>query len=537
MTPTGSPADSLWNEYDPGPGHPPLRSPLSADLVVVGGGMAGICTAFEACRAGREVVLVEADRPARGVTGRTTAKVSALQGTAYRRIGRVHGEETARRYAASQAGAVERVARLAGELDIDCDLERAPAYTYVTDPAHAEGIRREADAAAAAGLPVDLLTEPGDIPLPFPVAAAVRLDAQVQFHPRKFLLGLVRELLRRGGTVLEGTRVTGLTEGRSCRLETSTGHAIEAADVVVATHYPVFDRALLFPRLDQLREVVVAAPLPPDARLGDGMFLTEEEGTRSLRTVPHGTLGRVVVATGEKFRAGDPGDPGAGPRLDRLTAWAREHLGDLVVSHRWATQDVFSSDHLPHIGRLHPGARHTWVATGFGGWGLSGGVAAGTLLADRLTGRPSPYTEVFDPFRLRPLAEGPAVLRSGLRTARNLTGAGREPRTAEDLAPGQGAVLHDGSGPVAARRDTTGRLHRLSARCTHLGCLVAFDEAEQAWSCPCHGSRFAADGAVLEGPAVRPLPSRDEGPAPGEPPDGRTGVAGATGPSVPDRAR
>ncbi|MEU2158071.1 FAD-dependent oxidoreductase [Streptomyces sp. NPDC019396] len=509
---SGQPPASFWTEYDPGPEYPALRGDIRVDVAVVGGGMAGICTARELACAGRKVALLEADRIARGVTGHTTAKVTALQGLAFSRIRKSRGEGAARHYAESQQDAVGYVRRLNGELGLDCDLESAPAYTYVTDPAGVEELRREGEAARAAGLETEFVE---DLPLPFPVAAAVRLADQVQFHPRKFLLGIAADLTRRGGKILEHTRVTRLHEGVPCRLKTSTGHTVAADDVVVATHYPIFDRGLLFARLEPKREVVVAGPVPEETPVPEGMFLTEEDDTRSIRTAPRDGRGRMLIVTGDKFTPGDPRDRGAAWHFRTLTDWAVRCFPGFSPTRRWAAQDAFSTDHVPHVGRLHPWARHVYVATGFGGWGLSGGMMAARLLTRLLTDTGSPWAGLYDPLRFHPLAEGPAVLRLGAKTTRRLV-AGRlpcgKPRSADDIGPGQGAVLGGRSGgPSAVHRDAAGTLHTVSARCTHMGCIVHFNEVECVWECPCHGSRFAVDGDVLQGPAVHPLTRRDDG--------------------------
>ncbi|MFC5801904.1 FAD-dependent oxidoreductase [Streptomyces formicae] len=506
MAATAQTAGSLWTQYDPGPEYPALTSDIRMDAAVIGGGMAGICAAWELTRTGRRVALVEADRIAFGVTGHTTAKLSALQGTAYSSIRRTRGAVCAQQYAASQQAAVEHVRRLAEDLGLDCEMELTDAYTYVTDPEHTDGIEEEADAARAAGLDAAYVD---DVPLPFPTAAAVRLGGQMQFHPRKFLLGLAAELVRHGGRIYERSRVTDLLEGRPCRLTTSAGHTVRADDVVVATHYPVFDRALLFTRLEPKREVVVAGPLPPGSHFPDGMFLTAEDNTRSLRTAPQDGQGRMLIVTGEKFTPGDRKDVGAAARFAALSRWARERVADFTVTHRWAAQDNFTTDHVPYVGRLHPLSDHCYVATGFGGWGLSGGVMSGRLLAGLITGTPSPWSELYEPARLHPLTEVPALLRLQAKAAKHFVGdrlPGGRADTVDDIGPGAGAVLRGrGEGPQAVHRDASGALHRVSARCTHLGCIVHFNEAETTWECPCHGSRFGVDGDVLQGPAVHPL--------------------------------
>ncbi|GAA3214005.1 hypothetical protein GCM10020256_14470 [Streptomyces thermocoprophilus] len=248
------------------------------------------------------------------------------------------------------------------ELGIACAWERRDAYTFARRPGRVGELRAEARAAREAGLPASFVTETG---LPFSVAGAVRVTGQAQFHPRRYLLALAEDLVARGGQLYEGTRVTGLEEGEPCRLATEDGPVVAARHVVVATHYPLFDRALLFTRLSPRRELVVAGPIGADGD-PDGMYITPEENTRSVRTAPYGPGQRFLVVTGEHFTPGT-GDTRA--RFADLTAWATHHFPDLRITHTWATQDNDPTDTVPMVGPLHAGARHVYVATGFGGWG------------------------------------------------------------------------------------------------------------------------------------------------------------------------
>ncbi|MFV0131382.1 FAD-dependent oxidoreductase [Streptomyces sp. HMX112] len=505
---SGSRSGSLWMEYAPGPDRPALGESVEAEVAVVGGGVAGLCTAWEMARAGHRVVLLEADRIASGVTGHTTAKLSSLHGLAYAQIRSVHGARAARLYAHSQQLAVERVAEVSEELGVDCDLERVPAYTYTEDPGRTDEFREEAEAARAAGLAASYVT---DVPLPFPVAGAVRVEDQAQFHPRKYLLALAADLEVLGGRIFERTRVTGLKEGTPCEVTTSAGHTVRARDVVIATHYPVFDRALLFTRLEPKRELVVAGALPAGRDPG-GVFLTPEGGTRSVRTAPYTDGQRLLIVTGEKFTPGTVDEGEVGARYERLASWARERFPGVRLSHRWATQDNHTTDRVPYVGRLHPGSRHTYVATGFAGWGMSNGVMAGALLAARMRGREPAWTSLYDPVRLHPVREAPAILRLQAQVAKHFIGdrvPGAHADSVDDIAPGGGAVVRVAGRRLAVHRDASGALHAVSARCTHMGCIVHFNDEECAWECPCHGSRFDVDGKVTQGPAVRPLEQVD----------------------------
>jgi glycine/D-amino acid oxidase-like deaminating enzyme/nitrite reductase/ring-hydroxylating ferredoxin subunit len=500
--------ESYWMHSADATRFPPLTDDLTGDrtvdVAVIGGGVAGLSTAWEAARAGRSVVVLEADRIAAGVSGYTTAKVTAQHTLVYDRLRRKQGAEAAALYAASQADAMERIVATAAELDLDCDLERLPAVTYSRDPAARPELRAEARAARDAGLDAEYVEE---TELPFAVAGAVRVAGQAQFHPRVYLLGLAADLTARGATVYERTRVTGLSEGEPCRVRTESGATVAARDVVVATHYPVFDRALLFTRLSPRRELVVAGPIDPRAD-PHGMYITEGEGKRSVRTAPLPDGRRLLIITGEDFT---PGAGGVAERFRTLDAWMREHFPVEETAYRWAAQDNDPSDKIALVGPLHPGARHTYVATGFGGWGMTGGVMAGRLLSELISGRPPRWAGLYDPGRVRSVVrEAPALLRQQAQVAQHFVGdrlRANHVDSVTDIAPGTGAVVRVGGRRCAVYRDEDGTTHAVSARCTHLGCLVAFNDAERLWECPCHGSRFGVDGAVVHGPAVHPLES------------------------------
>ncbi|APE25843.1 MULTISPECIES: FAD-dependent oxidoreductase [Streptomyces] len=495
--------ESYWMETGTGPEYPALTGDLDVDVAVIGAGVAGISTAWELGRAGARVALLEADRLAAGVTGHTTAKLSAQHGLLYARLRKSFGAEGARQYAQSQQEAVDAVEQVATELGIDCELERVPAFVYMESADAVDQLRAEAEAAREAGLTASVVS---DTDLPYPVAGAVRAEHQAQFHPRKYLLALVADLVGRGGVVHERTRIVSLDEGEPCRLTTEGGAQIVARDVVVATHYPVFDRALMFSRLEPHRELVVAGILPADQD-PHGMYLTQERNTRSVRTAPYGEGERLLIVTGEKFK---PGVGDVSERHERLAAWTEERFPDVRITHRWAAQDNTTTDGVPFVGPFHPGSRHVYVAAGFGGWGMSSGVMSGRLLCALITGGEPPWASLYDPRRLHP-REAPSLLKVQGSVLKHFVGdrlRSSHVDTVDDIPPGAGALVRVGGRKCAVYRDESGATQAVSARCTHLGCLVLFNDAERAWECPCHGSRFAVDGSVLQGPAVRPLEPR-----------------------------
>lgn len=492
------------------PPYPRLEDDITVDAAVVGAGIAGISIAAELARSGRSVALLEAGRIASGVTGGTTAKVSVLHGAIYGHLTSRLGAETAQAYATSQWQAMQYVEETAERLGIDCDLERQPAFVYSESDTDVSTLRDEAEAARRAGLPASFTEETG---LPFPVAGAVRVEEQLLFHPRKYLRGVTEELVRLGGLVFENSRVTDLTEGTPCVLTCEKGSRVSARHVVVATHYPVFDRSMLFTRLSPRREFAVAGAVDASADPG-GMYVSLGSDTRSVRGAPYDG-GRLLIATGSPFT---PGSPDAARHLEELQRWLLDRFPVQEIGFRWAAQDNFSGDRVPFIGPLHVGAAHTWVATGFNAWGMTNGVVAAMLLAERIDGRTPEWGSIYDPRRLHPTLEARTVVGAGAKAVTGLAanaGARLKAklhrfRSVDDLAPGQAGIVSDSDGEWATYVDEDGTSHAVSPTCTHMGCLVSFNDAERAWECPCHGSRFGLDGAVLQGPANRPLEKRSD---------------------------
>lgn len=494
MTTTTSAAESLWLEAPAPASYAVLQGDLEVDVAVLGGGIAGLSAALLLKREGASVAVVEAARVADGITGSNTAKVTALQSTIYSTIRRRHGEEAAAVYAEASMAAVEQVAALAAEEQIDCDLVRRPAFSYAAEDREVGSVQQEAETAQRAGLPV-VLTD--DVDLPFPVAGAVRLDDQVAFQPVRYARGLAGAVDGDGSFVFEGTRALAVSDGSPCRVRTARG-TVTAGQVVVATHYPLLDRAFFFARLKPERSYCIAARVrgaPPQ-----GMSISAGGTTRSVRS-----YGGLLIVGGEGHQTG--ARAAVRERFLRLEEFARRHWEVEQVTHRWSAQDPSPYDHLPVIGRYSPFSSRLYVASGFMKWGLSGGTLAGMVLRDLIAGRDNPWARRFDPNRLS-LRSAPELVQLNAKAGLHFFGDRISPAqasSADGVPVGEGRVVRDGPGKTGVYRDQDGGLHAVSLRCTHLGCILRFNSAERSWDCPCHGSRFDVDGNVLEGPATSPL--------------------------------
>jgi glycine/D-amino acid oxidase-like deaminating enzyme/nitrite reductase/ring-hydroxylating ferredoxin subunit len=497
---------SYWVATMPETGFPSYQGgDLEVDVAVLGGGITGLTTALLLVQAGASVAVIEAGRIACGVTGYTTAKVTSLHGLTYAKlISGTFGAQGARTYGEANQAGLELIARLVEELRIDCDFERLPAFTYTEDPQRVSAIEEEVEAAQQAGLPASFSTQIG---LPFPVQGAVRVEDQAQFHPRRFCLGVAEAIAAGGGQVFEQTRALNLRPGASCTVHTEHGR-LRANHVVLATHLPFFDPSGLFAKTSPSRSyalaVTLAGPAPP------GMYLSADAATRSVRPLVAGS--HQAVLAGEEHKTGH--GPDTSRHYQALEAWARERFPIRSVDYRWSAQDYLPADNVPYIGRLIPGYGRLHVATGFKKWGMTHSAVAAMLLRDQITGRPNPWSGLFRATRLHPLASAKELavhnLDVSMRFAvdRLLTA---RPAPARDLPPGEAGIRDLNGEKVAAYRDPGGRLHAVSGRCTHLGCLVAWNAAERSWDCPCHGSRYTYDGQVIQGPAVDDLQAKHVG--------------------------
>lgn len=496
---------SFWIATAPQVTFPLLTETVSVDVAILGGGIVGILTAWLLKQAGATVAVIEANRICHGVTGHTTAKVTALHGLIYEHLTGYFGKEMASIYAHANSTAIERIADWTRDGLIACDLRRAPAYTYTTTSSRIWRIEAEVKAAQAAGLPAEFVDGKE---LPMQAEAAIRLDNQLHFHPLKFLLHIAPAIPGDGSHVFEQTRALSVRQDRRPMEVLTDRGVVHARNVVVATHYPILNKpGLYFSRLYPIRSYVVG--LEADGAL-QGMYYQYEHPGHSYRPQPF--EGETLAITGgEDQRTGTADDTVA--RYERVAEWGRSLTGSGAARYRWSTQDNATPDRVPYIGRLTGDSEGVFVATGFDGWGMTHGVISAMTLTDLIVDRDNAWARLYDSTRFRPATSARQFLVENVKTARHLIGDRVEKQptlTAANLDKGQGSLITAPDGSRAAiYKDEEGIVHAVNPTCTHMGCLVHWNQAERSWDCPCHGSRFGPDGEVLHAPAIRPLGARN----------------------------
>lgn len=429
--------NSIWTDNCPMPGFPSLETDTKTDVLIIGGGMAGLLTAYKLHSAGISCLLIEADSICAGVTRNTTAKITSQHGLVYDALLRQFGADTAQLYWQANEDALAQYRMLSQKTD--CDFEEKDSYVYTIH--HPDKLEKEMAALQKLHIPGELTQA---VSLPFSTAGAIRFRHQAQFHPLKFVAEICREL-----DIREHTRALAF-EGNTVITDRGT---IQADRIIIATHFPMLNKhGSYFLKLYQQRSYVLALKNAPKL---DGMYRDEAEEGLSLRS-----FGDYLLLGGGSHRTGKQ-SPGWLP----LETAAQKYYPEARPVCYWATQDCMSLDKMPYIGQYSARTPNVYVAAGFNKWGMTGSMTAATVLGNLLQGKPDPYHNIFSPSR--------TILRkqlfiNGFSAATNL------------LTP-------------------------TAPRCPHLGCALKWNRQEHSWDCPCHGSRFAKDGKLLDNPATGDL--------------------------------
>jgi len=497
---------SVWMDTTEVPQFQPLTQDLRSNVCVVGAGIAGMTTAYLLARAGRAVVLIDDGPIGGGETSRTTAHLTAALDNRYYNIEKMHGEEGARVAAESHMSAIHRIETIASMEDIDCDFQRVEGFLFLGGESTRKDLERELEATHRAGITDTQLVD--KIPFGFwDSGPALRFPRQATFHPLKYLKGLARAILRDGGKIYTGVHAERIEDGEPAKVTTSGGHTIHADNVVVCTNTPVNDWLIIHSKQAAYRTYVIGARVPKGS-VPHGLYWDTPNPYHYIRLqtaedkTGHELDYDVLIVGGEDHKTGQAVD--TDERFVRLEAWTRERFPMAErVEYRWSGQVIEPVDYMAYIGKNPGGDEHIWIATGDSGNGMTHGTIAGIILNELVQGRKHQWSRLYDPSRVR-LRATPEFVKENVNVAEQYKDwfTGSETGDVAAIKPGEGAVIGRGRGKIAVYRDERGELHRLSAVCTHLYCIVRWNDTERTWDCPCHGSRFDPYGKVVNGPAI-----------------------------------
>lgn len=503
-------SQSLWMREGPAIDAPTLIDDASANVVVIGAGIAGLSTAYELVRLGRSVIVIDRGRIGRGMTARTTAHLVSELDDYYHKLIEVRGEDDARRYHEGQIAAINRIEAICRDEGIECSFRRLDGYYIPSEDGGIDLLQREFDACRKLDAEVEWAER---APIPgLDSGRCLRFPNQGRFHPTRYLAGLARAIEAQGGRLFAYTAyVDHREEDGGVIIKTEGGARIEASSAVFATNSPVNAKVALHTKETPMRTYAIAGRVAKGS-VADVLVWDTLDPYHYVRIQEASDAEDWLIVGGEDHRSGEATDMDR--RIGALAEWTGRRypqFGHVEVS--WSGQVLETVDFMPFTGR-NPGDRNIYVHTGDSGQGITNGVAGALTIAPLILGEDSRFAEVLDPSRKPAAMESLKEFASGVAGAvKNLaehvlpTDAAEpgELSSVEELAPGDGGLLREGTVRLAVYRDPDGTIIRRSAVCTHMGCVVHWNPFEKCWDCPCHGSQFAADGQVLNGPALKPL--------------------------------
>lgn len=472
---------------------PVLKTSIKVDVAVVGGGIAGVVTAYLLAKAGKKVALLEKDEIASGATNWTTAFATYVTDAPLSNLKRTFGAKRANLAWESGKLAINELERIIKAEKIDCDFMRCPAHIYAPTTDDLQKLHEEYELAKSLGFPVQLKKTS----LGFEALGHMDVPNQAKFHAVKFVSSLAERAAKLGVQVYENTCVTSLSDNI---LKTTQGE-VHAELVVLATHIPFGDPDDISSRITAYQTYVLEAKIPKNI-LPEAIFWDTEKPYHYFRIDQFSDHDQLIVG-GEDHETGKGKDTKM--HFFHLETFLKKLLPgtNYTITNKWSGEVLETIDGLPYIGKslFH---KRQLMATGFNGNGMTFGVLSAMINRDLVLGKTTELTKLYNTKRLKGFWN--YIERGYNFVAMMIKGKlGKPTSILKDIKPNEGAVVELSGKKVAVYKSTNGTMTKCSATCTHLGCTVQWNSADKSWDCPCHGSRFKKDGAVLNGPATKPL--------------------------------
>lgn len=490
---------SVWKDKAPEFFFSTLQNNITVDVAIVGGGITGITAAYLLSRAGKKVAVLEAQKIGQGATGSSTGNLySTIGSPGLHNVQSKFNDQKIRELVESRAAAVDFIADRVKEFNIECDFKRVPWSLFTESEVGKSFVEKEKKAAQQAGLPITENFEPT-----WKVNEGFILENQAQFNPLQYVVSLATNIKSQTCSIYESTKVTDVEEGDVCTV-TTAGGKVTASQVIMATHSPKGIYAVHM-NMGPYREYAVGVTLngsyPPAGTWWNMVKPNEHYSMRTYNT----SKGKILMALGEMHKVGQKENNHE--CFDILEKYLRERFSVASVEFKWSAQQFKPSDGIPYIG-LSTGNSKTYIATGFSADGLTYGTLASMIISDQILGNENKWSDTYNASRITPLASAKEFIKENVNVAVEFIKDRFTKNEADEFSEvnkGQAKVMEIEGKKHGVYRDENGKLHIVSAVCTHMGCINHWNEVEKSWDCPCHGSRFSIDGEVLEGPAYTAL--------------------------------
>ena len=473
---------------------------LETDVCIVGAGIFGLTCAYYLSQLGYRVTVLEKYKIGEKATGHTTAKITSQHGLFYDYLCHSYGQKFAKDYLDANEQAIENIKNIIDQENIKCDFAYQNSYVYTTKKEDLKTIKKEVKALEDLGYPCDFVTKTG---LPFEVEGAICFKNQAQFHPLKYLSGLCKAITKKNGQILTDTTVFDVKKENDSYLTFAEKLQVKSKYVIIATHYPFINfPGFYFTKMYQSTSYLIA--IDPKKTLFNGMYLSASTPVFSYRSARYQGKEVLLIGGGE-HRTGEP--PSYQDTYGLLEEEAKKYYPNCEVLFRWNTRDCISLDKIPYVGSYSSMLPHMYVGTGFKKWGMTSSNIAANIVADMISGKQNPYAYLFDSSRLKPLKNLDEMKNILVQSANSLLFDKLKAANMnfEEIANNSGSIIEVNGQKVGIYKDSNGKIYAVKPICTHLGCLLSWNDVDKTWDCPCHGSRFDFQGKNLYDPAFQDL--------------------------------
>lgn len=477
----------------------PLEKDEKTEVCVIGGGLFGLTTAYYLSLAGKKVTVLEKGEIGEKVSGNTTGKITSQHGLFYDHLISDYGAEYAREYFMANEEAIRNIKDIIEKEQIECEFSERKAYVYTTKQDEVIELEKEVDAVKKIGGNAKLVTS---TELPFKVKAAVEFEGQAQFHPRKYMIGLAKSILRENKIYNFTTVIDVKKEGDIFTVYTDRGN-VNAKYVVLATHYPIINiPGFYFTKMYQSTSYIIA--IEANSKLPQGMYISAKEPIYSFRTAEYNGK-EILLIGGSEHRTGEPIPDNS--KYEDLEKKAKELYPDCKILFKWNTRDCISLDKIPYIGEFSNLMKNMYVGTGFKKWGMAFSNIAGKIVTDEIMGKENKYSNVFDATRMKPIKNRWEVKNMVIESVESLAlnKFKIESHSIDEIQNDNGGIIKIDGENVGIYKDKQGKIYAVKPVCTHLGCLLSWNNLDKTWDCPCHGSRFDYMGRNIYDPAIKNL--------------------------------
>ncbi len=482
-----------------------LNNNEETEVCVIGAGIFGLTCAYYLSKLGFRVTVLEKDGIAKKATGNTTAKITSQHGLFYDYLINSYGKKFAADYLEANEKAIENIREIINTEKIKCDFEIQNNYVYTTKNSELRAIKKEVEAVESLGFPCEFVTKTG---LPFEIAGAICFKNQAQFHPLKYVDGLCKSILSNGGKIYTNTTVTNVEKSNdSSYIVYTKNNTVKCKYVIVATHYPFINfPGYYFTKMYQSTSYIIAVDTKKS--LFNGMYINFTNPIFSYRTAKYEGKELLLIGGGD-HKTGQPSS--YKDTYGLLEEEAKKYYPNSEVLFRWNTRDCISLDKIPYIGQYSTFMTNVFVGTGFKKWGMTSSNVAANIIVDKICGKKNKYEYVFNSTRLKPIKNIDEFKNMIVQSSKSIVfDKLKEPNMSfDEIQNDSGSIIEINNQKVGVYKSPDSKIYAVKPVCTHLGCLLSWNDVDKTWDCPCHGSRFNFNGKNLYDPAFKNLETYD----------------------------